>query len=447
MAYEDTDYGVPEPEYGQVQQPFAPETTAPDDINALGAGSDPFAYTKGSLLTPWEKTFNYGGGQAPAGGYYSGTGGYSPMAPLQFSDFAYSFKQPDAFTQTGQFTPSQGKFTYDKSQLNTDFKSSVPAFDGPSYVQPGAFVAPEVTDDPGYKFRLAQGLQALQNSAAAKGILRTGGTYKGLEDYSQQLASQEYQAAYNRAFENYSKQAELGISAYDRQYQEAKDENILGYERQASEYDRSHQNALQRYQMAASEYDRTFQNEFNVNQANFGNALNAWKSNADVNLQGQGLGFQIGSGVWDRNYNKAQTAYQMAVQQAETAAQIASAEAAAAAGAAQWGDSTNYNRALQAYNMDYEQFNNNQTNQFNRLYAMDQQGIAAIAALTGLGSNYANNAGNTAMAGANATAAGQVGSANAYNQALGNLGNYAQQAAMWGALGKPTTLTSGQPKP
>ena len=28
------------------------------DINAAGAASDPFAYTKGSLLTPWEGKFS-----------------------------------------------------------------------------------------------------------------------------------------------------------------------------------------------------------------------------------------------------------------------------------------------------------------------------------------------------------------------------------------------------
>ena len=54
-------------------------------------------------------------------------------------------------------------------------------------------------DDPSYQFRLQQGQQALERSAAARGILQTGGTAKALARYGQDAASQEYQAAFNRA--------------------------------------------------------------------------------------------------------------------------------------------------------------------------------------------------------------------------------------------------------
>jgi hypothetical protein len=52
--------------------------------------------------------------------------------------------------------------------------------------------------DPGYQFRLDQGMQALQRSAAARGGLLSGGTLKGLTDYSQGQASQEFGNAWNR---------------------------------------------------------------------------------------------------------------------------------------------------------------------------------------------------------------------------------------------------------
>ena len=51
--------------------------------------------------------------------------------------------------------------------------------------------------DPGYQFRLAQGQQALQRSAAAKGTLVGGGFMNKLNDYTQGLASQDYQQAYS----------------------------------------------------------------------------------------------------------------------------------------------------------------------------------------------------------------------------------------------------------
>jgi hypothetical protein len=52
--------------------------------------------------------------------------------------------------------------------------------------------------DPGYAFRLSEGMKGLQNSAAAKGLLSSGSTLKGITDYSQGQASQEYGNAYNR---------------------------------------------------------------------------------------------------------------------------------------------------------------------------------------------------------------------------------------------------------
>lgn len=56
--------------------------------------------------------------------------------------------------------------------------------------------------DPGYAFREQQGLKALQSSAAARGGLLSGQTLKGIQDYGQDLASQEYGNAYNRFMQN-----------------------------------------------------------------------------------------------------------------------------------------------------------------------------------------------------------------------------------------------------
>lgn len=52
--------------------------------------------------------------------------------------------------------------------------------------------------DPGYQFRLQEGMKALQGSAAAKGSLNSGGTLKALSRYGQDVASEEYNNAYNR---------------------------------------------------------------------------------------------------------------------------------------------------------------------------------------------------------------------------------------------------------
>ena len=52
--------------------------------------------------------------------------------------------------------------------------------------------------DPGYQFRLQQGQQALERSAAARGTQLSGGTLKDLASYEQGLASSEYQNAFSR---------------------------------------------------------------------------------------------------------------------------------------------------------------------------------------------------------------------------------------------------------
>jgi len=52
--------------------------------------------------------------------------------------------------------------------------------------------------DPGYQFRLSEGLKALDRSSAARGGLLSGGALKGISRYGQDYASNEYGNAFNR---------------------------------------------------------------------------------------------------------------------------------------------------------------------------------------------------------------------------------------------------------
>jgi hypothetical protein len=67
----------------------------------------------------------------------------------------------------------------------------------------------DLTQDPGYAFRLEQGQKALDRSAAARGGLISGNTGGALQQFGQGLASQEYQNAYNRALTQYNTTAAL----------------------------------------------------------------------------------------------------------------------------------------------------------------------------------------------------------------------------------------------
>lgn len=65
-----------------------------------------------------------------------------------------------------------------------------------AYMKP--FGMADYQADPGYSFRLKEGMKALEQGAAARGGLLSGNMLRGAQEYGQGLASQEYQNAYNR---------------------------------------------------------------------------------------------------------------------------------------------------------------------------------------------------------------------------------------------------------
>lgn len=52
--------------------------------------------------------------------------------------------------------------------------------------------------DPGYAFRMKEGLRALENTAAARGGLLSGNQMRGITRFGQELGSQEFTNAFNR---------------------------------------------------------------------------------------------------------------------------------------------------------------------------------------------------------------------------------------------------------
>jgi hypothetical protein len=88
----------------------------------------------------------------------------------------------------------------------------------PRYAQPGAFSfgKNDFQADPGYAFRLSEGTKALERSAAARGGLISGTALKAASRYSGDLASQEYQNAYQRALTGYGTQVDRSNTAFSR---------------------------------------------------------------------------------------------------------------------------------------------------------------------------------------------------------------------------------------
>jgi hypothetical protein len=151
--------------------------TAGLDLNPAGAAADPFAYTGGSLLTPWTEEFSYSG---PSGGY----------TPPEVAAFQ--------FGQAGVGNIPRLEAMQLQARPDFDFKFS--------------------QDDPSYQFRLKEGQRALENSAAARGTLLSGATAKALQNYGQEAASQEYGNAFGRALQGYQTNLGKDFGTFDRNW-------------------------------------------------------------------------------------------------------------------------------------------------------------------------------------------------------------------------------------
>lgn len=88
--------------------------------------------------------------------------------------------------------------------------------------------------DPGFQFRMQEGMKAIQGSAAARGSLSSGATLKALTRYGQDYASNEYANAYGREFNRLSSLTNLGqnaatqTGAAGQNYANAYGQNVTG---------------------------------------------------------------------------------------------------------------------------------------------------------------------------------------------------------------------------
>lgn len=122
------------------------------------------------------------------------------------------------------------------AQAGNEFNAPVP------FTRPGAptytpFGEAEFMADPSYKFRVAEGLKALDRTASARGNLVSGRALKEVQRYGQDSASQEYQAAYGRHTTDYGQQ----LAEYDRRYTDA-----------VQQYNTDTQNTTNRFNRLAS---------------------------------------------------------------------------------------------------------------------------------------------------------------------------------------------------
>lgn len=115
---------------------------------------------------------------------------------------AYSAdKAAGAQIQAGREAAAQNERMFNKQvALQKPFRdvgvNALPELVAASKYKP--FTYEDFVVDPGYRFRLQEGLKALDRSAAARGGLLSGNQLRGVTQFGQNLASEEYGNAFNR---------------------------------------------------------------------------------------------------------------------------------------------------------------------------------------------------------------------------------------------------------
>lgn len=128
-----------------------------------------------------------------------------------------------------------------------------PQFRGPQFQAPSEA---EAMNEPGYQFRLNSGRNALERSAAARGVLRSGSTLTDLLEYGQNFGAQEYANVFNRALQGYDRNYRSAWDAFQPQLADwqfrsgfGRDAALAGFGRQYDIYALQAQAALERERM------------------------------------------------------------------------------------------------------------------------------------------------------------------------------------------------------
>lgn len=115
-----------------------------------------------------------------------------------------------------------GKQYYDMVNDNAAWDRYISGEKAYTAPQDFSFTAQDFTDDPSYKVRLREGLDALDQSNVVNGLNLSGAAVKETNDYAQDQASKEYAAAYGRKFNEYRDKRDFDFNAWkaeaDRYY-------------------------------------------------------------------------------------------------------------------------------------------------------------------------------------------------------------------------------------
>jgi hypothetical protein len=251
-----------------------------------------------------------------------------------------------------------------------------------------------LANDPGVQFRQDQARRALEGSAAARGDLLSGGNLKALQSRSQDLASQEYGNAWNRA----SQQAQLR-----EQWGQAASQMGWGQAEAASRLREQVNQIASQQGWSQAQAEAVFREQMaQQSQAqNFGQALQGQQNQFNQGLTAQQWEQQqrqkYDQSVYDRMFQQSQTQYGRDVSQ----------------------NATDYDRSQSAYRQQLAQ------------YLLPWEQSSTLANLGGQAVNMYGSQGGQASRGisdllaqlGSAAGTGAAGQGLAWNRALGGATN------------------------
>ncbi len=283
---------------------------------------DPYTPYKPNPNTPAGNQSWFGNGAQTAFNM-NGTSNIQPAGATQFQTRANptasmgTFVPSSPTNNTFQFNPlkpaAENPVYNSPSQQNSqpgnqyDFGSSIDAL--MKYM--GNTAAPtmdQIQMDPGYKFREQQGLRALDASLAGKGHLDSSGYGQSVLDYSQGLASQEYQNAFNRYTDNQKMKLDNFRNAYDMSNT---DRNFI-----AGRNDTGWNQNYQQGRADRSDYQYDTTTGLNQNQQNMDNWFKQMGDAQQADSGLAGTGFGSAKEAVDLVTNSASTLAQLGISQA-----------------------------------------------------------------------------------------------------------------------------------
>lgn len=223
----------------------------------------------------------------------------------------------------------------------------------------------DIYKDPSYDWRFEEGMRGVDRAMAGMGKLTSGNRLNELMERGQDMASQEYGAAYGRMLTDYDIQRANEASKYGRDVQGYgfdRENEASQYGRDMGEYGVNLQNALYEYGFDVDDYGRVYQR--------------------DVDQYGRDL-----------------TAYN---------ADLAREDAL-------------YDRGFQEYGLDYGQ----ESDYLNRLAALSNIGQTATSDTAKYGAYGASGAADSITAAGAANAAGTIGQTNAWTNLISDLSGVA----------------------